>query len=115
MAGQSDSFGWTTKEKDGVVWNAHIWPLELFKRHFTGWGPHDVEDWKAAIYKWGGPRPSRIKDFDITFDPNIGAVLVLWIERQDDAVPDVHEGQRDVSHSEDGAGTDVAPASDQRA
>ncbi|HEX9430866.1 MAG TPA: hypothetical protein VF944_10860 [Candidatus Bathyarchaeia archaeon] len=90
MAGQ---FGWTTRERDGLVWTAHIWPLDLFRRHFNGFGESDTEDWKAAVYKWGGPKPSRIERVDISYDAAAGAVLVLWRERSEGTAVHQHSEQ----------------------
>lgn len=36
------------------------WPLARFTQIFSGFGEKDYDDWKAAVYKWGGPKPSLI-------------------------------------------------------
>ena len=85
MAGQTD-FGAGTTEfriQNGVIERVgcHSWPLALFRRHFTDFKPDDVEDWKAAVFAFGGPRPSMIEKTEIQFNSTNGCVeLCYWLK-----------------------------------
>lgn len=77
MAGSDFAFGAGVKlNSEGVITGCyHEWPIPNFLKHFKGFGDSQ-EDWKAAVYKWGGPKPSEIERTEIV--PNGATVLVMY-------------------------------------
>lgn len=58
----------------------------MFKRHFMDgeWRTLDFkceEDWKAAIYAWGGPKPSLISRVKVDFNKERLEFLVMYLEK----------------------------------
>lgn len=85
MAGRTDFGAGTTefKHKDGRTERVacHSWPLHLFKRHFQDFKPDATDDWKAAVYTFGGPRPSLIEKTDIQVNLADGCIeLCYWLK-----------------------------------
>jgi hypothetical protein len=93
MAGPRGDFGVGSEIRDGIRWGFHSWPVLNFKLHFmTRVGNDDFrfldvnceEDWKAAIYAWGGPKPSLISRTKVEFDrPNM-EFKILFLEKRFD-------------------------------
>jgi hypothetical protein len=90
MAGQHGDFGSGSIERDGIRWGVHYWPVAGFKLHFTD--EHEFrnldfkceEDWKAAIYAWGGPKPSWISRTKIDFDRENMLFMIMYLEKRFD-------------------------------
>lgn len=80
MAGQETEFASGVREKDGTQQYYHAWPIVLFKQHFAGLEDAQ-ENWKAAVYAWGGPQPSKLERVDVEFDIASGRVLLIYTTR----------------------------------
>lgn len=57
MATELDTTKWSISFGKNYV----AWPFTKFTQVFAGWGEKDEDDWKAAVYRWGGIRPSYIE------------------------------------------------------
>ena len=54
----------------------HEWPIKSFVRHFKGVETDD--DWKAVIYKWGGPLPRFIERTELRHEAKRGVVRICY-------------------------------------
>lgn len=106
-----------TKWSFGAGIDYFSWPIARFIQIFSGFGEKDEDDWKAAVYKWGGPKPSLIESTRLSVEggvaklhwyPKAGVTGVYdhttWGGvRWSKGVPPASE-QCDVSHSTGGEG-----------
>src|SRR6266850_8559429 len=82
MAGSGYYWEEGQRQVNGKVEYFHAWPLATFKEFFHGFRPEDTDDWKAVIYKSGGPKPSCIERTDLEFRPEDGRILILYWLRE---------------------------------
>jgi len=90
MAGSFSHFGTGSVEREGLRWGVHYWPIAGFKIHFTDEAgyrhidPKCEEDLKAAIYAWGGPKPSLISRAKLDFDREKLEFMIMYVEKRHD-------------------------------
>lgn len=80
--GPSADFGTGLVIVDGVQMSAHYWPTPIFKNNFVICGQHrkpeGMDDWKAIVWDYGGPKPSKIESVGIHITEDTKNMVLTW-------------------------------------